>query len=66
MKDKKYINSLSSIKQKIQDAQVKTIVAANSQMLLLYWQLGNIILQNQQQKGWGAKIIDNLSKLFPV
>jgi predicted nuclease of restriction endonuclease-like (RecB) superfamily len=69
MKDKKYINSLSSIKQKIQDAQVKTIVAANSQMLLLYWQLGNIILQNQQQKGWGAKIIDNLSndlhKAFP-
>jgi len=37
-------------------------MAANSQMLLLYWQLGNLIIQNQQHKGWGAKIIDQLAK----
>jgi len=37
------------------------MVAANSQMLLLYWQLGNIILENQQKQGWGAKIIQTLS-----
>ncbi len=37
-------------------------MAANSQMLLLYWQLGNIIIQNQEQKGWGANIINQLSE----
>ncbi len=57
-----YDHLLAEIKGKIKEAQVKTVMAANSQMLLLYWQLGNIIIQNQQQKGWGAKIIDQLSK----
>lgn len=36
-------------------------MAANAQMLLLYWQMGNYILQNQHAEGWGAKIIDKLS-----
>ena len=58
----KYDHLLSEIKGKIREAQVKTVMAANSQMLLLYWQLGNLIIQNQQQKGWGAKIIDHLGK----
>lgn len=69
MKNKRYIELLSEIKQKIKEAQLKTVLAANSQMLLLYWQLGNYILTNQYIEGWGAKIITNLSndlqKEFP-
>jgi predicted nuclease of restriction endonuclease-like (RecB) superfamily len=68
--DNDYKNLLSTIKQKIQTAQVKTVVAANSQMLFLYWEMGNYIIQNQDQQGWGAKIIDLLSadlrKEFPA
>ena len=62
MVDKKYIALLKELQQKISEAQVKTVMAANSQMLLLYWQLGNSIIQNQEQKGWGANIINQLSK----
>ncbi len=62
MEDKKYIELLSEIKQKIKEAQVKTVLVANSQMLLLYWQLGSYIVTNQNSEGWGAKIIDTLSK----
>lgn len=29
---------------------------------MLYWQLGRDILQRQEQEGWGAKVIDQLSK----
>jgi len=29
---------------------------------LLYWNIGNIILKNQEVEGWGSKIIENLSK----
>lgn len=69
MENKDYINLLAVVKGKIQQAQVRTISAANSQMLLLYWQLGNLILENQKRKGWGAKVIDMLSvdlkKEFP-
>lgn len=52
---------LIDIKRKVREAQIKTVVAANSQMLLLYWQLGNYILENQGKEGWGAKIVDRLS-----
>lgn len=61
MNNSVYISLLAEVKQKVKDAQIKTMVAANSQMLLLYWQLGNIILENQQKQGWGAKIIQTLS-----
>lgn len=60
--DKYYTEFINTIKHKIREAQIKTVVAANGQMLLLYWQLGNYILANQQKEGWGAKIIQLLSK----
>lgn len=41
----------------IEQAQVKLISAANSQMLLHYWKMGNFILYYQKQLGWGAKVI---------
>ncbi len=31
-------------------------------MVILYWQIGRDILLKQQQQGWGAKIINKLSK----
>jgi len=31
-------------------------------MIELYWNIGNIILRNQEKEGWGTKIIGNLSK----
>jgi len=70
MKTESYQQFLASVKEQIASAQVKTIVAANSQMLWLYWQLGDYILQNQNAAGWGAKVIDKLSadihKAFPL
>lgn len=51
MKEPAYNSLLLKIKVQIQTAQIKSVAAANSQMLWLYWQLGNIILENQAQKG---------------
>ncbi len=65
-----YKELLLDIKTKIQEAQVKTVSAANSQMLWLYWQLGQYILDNQKAEGWGGKIIERLAgdlkKEFPM
>jgi predicted nuclease of restriction endonuclease-like (RecB) superfamily len=36
-------------------------MAANSSMVLLYWDIGRIILERQEKEGWGAKVIDRLS-----
>ena len=46
MQAKDYSKLLAHIKAQIQTAQIRTASAANSQMLLLYWQLGNLILDN--------------------
>ncbi len=54
--DPEYKLLLIDIKQKIREAQIRTVVAANSQMLFLYWQLGNYILENQDKAGWGTKL----------
>jgi hypothetical protein len=52
---------LQSIKARVQQAQLRAVVAVNKELILLYWQIGKEILQRQQREGWGAKVIDRLS-----
>lgn len=52
---------LATIKTRIQQAQLRAVVAVNKELILLYWQLGKAILDRQQKEGWGAKVIDHLS-----
>jgi len=59
--DKEYKAFLSLVKEQISTAQVRTVIAANKEMLFLYWRLGQLILVHQSNKGWGAKVIDLLS-----
>jgi predicted nuclease of restriction endonuclease-like (RecB) superfamily len=56
-----YPQLLSEIKQRIQQERLKIVLAANSAMVLLYWDLGKLILAKQESDGWGAKVIDRLS-----
>jgi predicted nuclease of restriction endonuclease-like (RecB) superfamily len=56
-----YIEWLKELKARIRSAQQKAVLAANSEMLVLYWQIGRDILQRQVAKGWGAKVVDRLS-----
>ena len=64
-----YPKFLAGVKRRIRSAQVKAALAANKELVLHYWELGNDILKNQQLQGWGAKVIDRLSddlaKEFP-
>lgn len=53
---------IESIKDKIFNAQIKASFKVNAEMLQLYWEIGKSILFAQDKKGWGAQIIDNLSK----
>ena len=60
--DKSYIEVLNTLKQKIKIAQLKAGIAVNTEMILLYWEIGKTIIEKQKEKGWGAKIINNLSR----
>ena len=51
-----------SIVEKIESSRVRFAIQINTGMIELYWDIGNEILQRQQNEGWGAKVIDRLSK----
>jgi predicted nuclease of restriction endonuclease-like (RecB) superfamily len=51
-----------SLKSRIATAQVKAALAVNSELVLLYWQIGREIIERQRTQGWGAKVVDQLSK----
>ncbi len=56
-----YAETLVEIKQRIQQERLRVVLAANSAMVLLYWDIGRLILDRQERAGWGAKVIDRLS-----
>jgi len=56
-----YLLTLAEIKQRIQQERLRVVVSANQGMVLLYWDLGRLILDRQERQGWGAKVIDRLA-----
>jgi len=59
--DSSYIQTLSEIKAAVKTARIKASLSVNKEMLILYWQIGKIVLGRQEKEGWGAKIINRLS-----
>ena len=53
---------LTSLKQRIREAQVRAAIAVNTELVRLYWQIGHEILLRQQQQGWGAKVVERLAR----
>lgn len=60
--DNNYHNFIEEIKNKIAISSYKAALQVNRDLILLYHHIGKEILKHQHQHGWGAKIIDNLSK----
>jgi hypothetical protein len=58
----KYQSLLDDIKSRIRSAQVKAALSVNSEMILLYWQIGKTIAERQAQEGWSSKVIPRLAK----
>ena len=56
-----YADALGAIKQRILDERLRVVLAANAAMVLLYWDIGRMILERQERAGWGAKVVDRLA-----
>jgi predicted nuclease of restriction endonuclease-like (RecB) superfamily len=56
-----YGETLRELKARIQQARLRTVLAANAAMIQLYWDLGRLILERKEREGWGTKVIDRLS-----
>lgn len=65
-----YAAFLQDLKARVRATQLRAAIAANSEMVMLYWSIGRDILGRQRAAGWGAKIIDqlaaDLSREFPT
>jgi len=66
---KEYAKVLQDIKQQIHESQVKAVLAANKELLKLYWYIGKTITEQQKLNGWGSnsveKLTEDIQKEFP-
>ena len=59
--DSNYAAAITQIKAEIETSRLNAAISVNKHLLLLYWRIGNIILQRQNEEGWGTKVIERLS-----
>lgn len=57
-----YRQWLTELKSKIRFSQIKAAVAVNSELIRLYWNLGQQIVEKQENAQWGSGFIERLSK----
>lgn len=58
---KEYALTLAELKKRIKEAQVKAVLSANKEMLILYWSIGKIVADKQEKNGWGTNVIERLA-----
>ena len=56
-----YHQIIDSLKEKIRNARLRASLVVNKELLLIYWEIGKTILEQQKIEGWGSKVIDRLS-----
>jgi predicted nuclease of restriction endonuclease-like (RecB) superfamily len=57
-----YETLLSDLKDRIRQARVRSAIAVNRELVILYWCIGRDILHRQMEQGWGSKVIDRIAK----
>jgi len=57
-----FASLLADVKARIQAGQTRAVLAVNSELTRLYWDVGRIIAERQQREGWGAAVIPRLAR----
>ncbi len=57
-----YKDFITEVKSRIRQAQYEALKAVNKEMLMLYWDLGKMIVEKQEQLGWGKSVVEQMSK----
>jgi len=56
-----YPQFLAEIKARIGAARTRAVLAVNSELIRLYWEIGHEILERQGREGWGSGVTKRLS-----
>ena len=59
---KTYQEYITSLKKEVVQCRMKAVLSVNKELILLYWKIGKKILEMQEKEGWGAKIVQQISK----
>ncbi len=57
-----YARLLGDLKARIQASRTRAALAVNQELIALYWDMGRMIVERQQEYGWGNAVIDRLSQ----
>jgi len=60
--DDEYKKWLTGLKSRIRQSQIKAAIKVNTELLLLYWDLGHDIVARQMETTWGSGFFEQLSK----
>lgn len=58
---KEYAETVAELKTRILKARVKVVVAANKELIKLYWEVGQTISKRQLEGNWGDKLVEQLA-----
>ena len=61
MKNNEYKQWLTGLKSRIRQSQIKAAVKVNTELLRLYWDLGQDIVARQMETAWGSGFFEQLS-----
>ena len=56
-----YAKWMQSIKDRVCEARQRAALSVNSELMLLYWDIGHEILRKQEQLGWGTKVVEKMA-----
>jgi predicted nuclease of restriction endonuclease-like (RecB) superfamily len=56
-----YSRLLADVKERVRAAQYKALSAVNRELVGLYWDIGKMIVQQQQTQGWGKAVVEQLA-----
>ena len=69
LKNTDYKKFFQAIKQRVYKAQYEALKTVNKELIALYWDIGRMIVRQQERRGWGKAVVQSLAadlqKEFP-
>ncbi|KKR97022.1 MAG: hypothetical protein UU47_C0003G0009 [candidate division TM6 bacterium GW2011_GWE2_41_16] len=56
-----YMQTLLDLKKQVAQAQISATMAANKELIKLYWSIGKTIVEKQRNSDWGSSVIERLA-----
>jgi predicted nuclease of restriction endonuclease-like (RecB) superfamily len=63
---REYTNFIGTIRERIRSAQYEALKVVNKELVGLYWDIGKMISEKQEELGWGKSVIINLAQDLQV